>query len=826
MNRRGIGARRGVGRTRGVFHNGAMNRPLRALLLLLTLSAALAHADGAAAQATPKEPEQKVSATFFDEAMKQIADMRAQLVASGLDTDELIQLRNEAGRLAGTADGLLAERIPRLEAVDARLAELGDAPAKGEPAEAADIVAQREALERQRSALDAEIKRAKLVVADGQQLAGEVAEARRNLFRQQISQRTTSPLLPAFWRDVAAASPRDLSRLAALRDAVGVSLAASFDGPHRVPSFAGIAIGLLLLVFGRWWVERLWLRTTADKMPHGRLRRSALALTVLVVSTILPGLGAHAIYLGLNWHDVFVEPFAALARVFVNTVYFGGLVTGLGRALLSANRPSWRLAPIADAVAARLRHFPFVLAVVVVLGFMLNRVNSVIGTSLAATIAASFVVAVLYALTIAVGLAAIQRAQADGDAEVASRPAWVMAALGLATAGVVATLGSASFGYVAFAAFVSGQLIWIPLVGGVFYVLVCVVEDAVGAMLSERSRWVRRTTGMTAQKLGQVEVLLSGVFRLFMLACAIALVLAPLGTGPDELLSRGSRFGNGFAIGQLRVTPSAVFGAIAVFVIGLMLLRAAKAWFDNRFLPTTRFDPGLRTSISTLLGYAGGILVFAFALSALGLSVERIAWVASALSVGIGFGLQAIVQNFISGLILLVERPVKVGDWVALGELEGDIRRINVRATEIQMGDRSTVIVPNSELITKTVRNITLANAEGRVRVRLALPIENDARRVREVALEAIQAQPGILRSPEPGVLLDGIDGGNLVFFLTAYVDSPRNTGGIRSALLIDLLERLRAAGIALSAPQEISLRGNAGPSPADAAGPATTPAD
>ena len=121
----------------------------------------------------------------------------------------------------------------------------------------------------------------------------------------------------------------------------------------------------------------------------------------------------------------------------------------------------------------------------------------------------------------------------------------------------------------------------------------------------------------------------------------------------------------------------------------------------------------MRSSLTTLLGYVGGIVVIAIALSALGIGVERIAWVASALSVGIGFGLQAIVQNFISGLILLAERPVKVGDWVVLGTSEGDVRRINVRATEIQLGDRSTLIVPNSEFITKTVRNMTLRQCRG-----------------------------------------------------------------------------------------------------------------
>src|SRR5690606_7483740 len=127
---------------------------------------------------------------------------------------------------------------------------------------------------------------------------------------------------------------------------------------------------------------------------------------------------------------------------------------------------------------------------------------------------------------------------------------------------------------------------------------------------------------------------------------------------------------------------------------------------------------GMQVSASTLFGYAGGIVAVALAMSAAGIGLERIAWVASALSVGIGFGLQAVVQNFVSGLILLAGRPVKVGDWVSLGGVEGDIRRINVRATEIQMGDRSTVIVPNSEFITKVVRNVTMARPLGVVQVR------------------------------------------------------------------------------------------------------------
>ena len=287
-------------------------------------------------------------------------------------------------------------------------------------------------------------------------------------------------------------------------------------------------------------------------------------------------------------------------------------------------------------------------------------------------------------------------------------------------------------------------------------------------------------------------------------------LVKPLDTDPAELVAQIGQFESGLAIGQISVTPGAIVTAALVLLIGIGAVRGLQRWLLGSYLPTTRLDEAMRNSITTLLGWLGIVIVVAFALAALGLSLERIAWVASALSVGIGFGLQAIVQNFVSGLILLVERPVKVGDWVVIGDIEGDIRRVNVRATEIQMGDRSTAIVPNSQLITQSVRNVTLANAEGRVLFKLPLPLDCDAARVREVVLETLAAHPGVLAKPAPSVLLDGIMGGALVFAVAAYIANPRQAGGVRSDLLIEIISRLRAQGIALSSPMQVAVAAGA----------------
>jgi len=336
------------------------------------------------------------------------------------------------------------------------------------------------------------------------------------------------------------------------------------------------------------------------------------------------------------------------------------------------------------------------------------------------------------------------------------------------------------------------------------YLLMQLGDDLCDALLSSKGGFGARihgTLGLEARLLDQAAVLVSGVLRLVLFFYMVVALMAPLGTDPDELFGRGSSVDHSLRIGDITLAPQALLTALAVACAGFLAIRLLKHWLSERFFPHTTLEPGMRTSIVTLLGYAGAVVVVAVALAGLGISVERIAWVASALTVGIGFGLQAIVQNFISGLILLAERPVKVGDWVVLGDTEGDVRRVNVRATEIQQSDRSTVIVPNSEFITKTVRNVTLDSAQGRVLLRLPAPLDTDARRMRALILQAFEAQEAMLDDPAPSVTLEGIQGGTLTFLAIGYVSSPRQVSGVRSDVLFSILDALREAGLTLSPP-------------------------
>ncbi|HEY3888803.1 MAG TPA: mechanosensitive ion channel domain-containing protein, partial [Caulobacteraceae bacterium] len=220
----------------------------------------------------------------------------------------------------------------------------------------------------------------------------------------------------------------------------------------------------------------------------------------------------------------------------------------------------------------------------------------------------------------------------------------------------------------------------------------------------------------------------------------------------------------------------------------------------RRYLPVTEWDAGVQNSVSTGVGYIGVGIAILSALAVMGLGFAQIALIASALSVGIGFGLQQVVQNFVSGVILLVERPVKVGDWVNVDGVEGNIRRIRVRATEIETFDRSTVIVPNSDLITKKVQNKTLGDPHARIKLELSIGSPADARRASETVLNVAARMPQILKQPKPVVYIDALAAGGAVDFVSyLFVASPRDVYKTRSALYFAILEAFAQAGIALA---------------------------
>lgn len=385
-------------------------------------------------------------------------------------------------------------------------------------------------------------------------------------------------------------------------------------------------------------------------------------------------------------------------------------------------------------------------------------------------------------------------------------PFWGTVLVAAIWAALIAGFGSLLIGYVALGSFIIRQLIWSMLILATAYLLSVLIDDACSVLLRiiKANDQGADPARSPVRARSQAVVLLSGLGRLLVYAMALIMLMVPFGEGPAEWARRAQYLYEGIPIGEMHLRPASILLALAVLVLGLVLVRLLKGWLADRYLPTTALDPGMRMSAASLFGYAGYVVIAALTMMAVGIGLERVAWVASALSVGIGFGLQAVVQNFVSGLILLAERPVQVGDWVSLGDVEGDIRRINVRATEIQMGDHSTVIVPNSEFITKIVRNVTHANPIGRVQFVLTMPVSTDVEKARALMQEVLDETRDVLDEPAPNVMLDGVSANGLAFKLTGYVISPRLVSTVRSTVLFTLLQRLNEAGLPLSTPSTV----------------------
>ncbi|MDO9241590.1 MAG: mechanosensitive ion channel, partial [Methylicorpusculum sp.] len=198
----------------------------------------------------------------------------------------------------------------------------------------------------------------------------------------------------------------------------------------------------------------------------------------------------------------------------------------------------------------------------------------------------------------------------------------------------------------------------------------------------------------------------------------------------------------------------------------------------------------------------GFIIAFMAAISTLGLDLSNLAMIAGALSVGIGFGLQNVVNNFVSGLILLIERPVKVGDWVVVGDQKGHIKKINVRATEIETSDRATLFIPNSELISRPLMNWTHANQTGRLILPVQIAYGTDIQKVKAILLKTAAKHPEIQKYPEPNVLFRGYGESGLNLELRAFLFDVEKVNLVMSDLFFEIDDLFRQEGIEIPYPQ------------------------
>jgi small-conductance mechanosensitive channel len=772
-----------------------------AALLLAALPASFAQA--------PASPPQQAQTAAPDaianlEPHKFALDqLESSLQREGLTDQDLRQARGSLEPLRGDLREAIETLERRLADIDTRLKQIGEAPAIGAPPEETSLAVERARLNQRRGTVDGALKQARLLMLRADDLAERITERRRSMFTRELFGRSSSALDPSFWMQVARTAPDDLRGLSYLGQSWW-NFALSNGG---IGSMAGAVLTLLALGFLGAMAAR-WLSGRDFRPPNSgtRFAKSFYALVSLLrIALTTPAIVGIAI-LVLDGFGLVPPRIMEIALGLVLAVAVATFGRGVATGLFAPEDPERRLLDVKDGTAQMVaRHMIWaarILGTVIFITIVLRTVVAQVYLTVATSALFSAVIAGLLANFLC------KIGANNGDEDDVSQAHWLRGAGWLLVVGIVVALAT---GFIAFAGFLSGRFLVALGVIGALYILLVFTDALFTEVLtasSPRGRAVANFFGLKPRSIELIGTLLSAVLRVLLILVVLLPLLGPWGLFAADFFGVVRDAALGFRVGDVTISITAILTAFVILLVGVLATRGVQRWLTTRFLPRTTLESSLQNSVATIFGYVGVILALLLALAQMGLDFQKIAIVAGALSIGIGFGLQSVVSNFISGLILLAERPIRVGDIINVKGEEGRVQRIHVRATEIETGDNASVIIPNSELITGVVKNWTHANTFSRIVVKVGVAYDSDVEKVRDILLELAKGHPKLMQSPAPVAFLTGFADSAINFELGGVVRNIGDGASVKSDLYFAILERFRAEGIAIPFPQrEIAVR-------------------
>lgn len=752
---------------------------IAALLLVMTPAAAQSTVapDYAAWERSADATEQALDAEAGDETLN---DLRAQIVDWRTQFTE--------------AQGINA---PQIATIRDQIQALGPKPADG-ATEAPETAQRRKELETKLSEVQAPSLAAVEAHSRADALVTRIDRLQRDRQTSALLYRQASPLLPGAWAETLDAVTEYLG---ALGNEVRARLSDGRTGQalrsNGLLIAGALAVAALFLLRGRAFIEALATRLLVGASVRGRAVASFL---VSLGQIVLPVIGLYLFALALTHLDLFGGRGEALLILLPIAGASLFVAHWLGRRLFPRAREVEPILAVQGDRRTEARLHIGILGLSLGLAQMLDgALLPMMGLPAAdpATAAGEGTRGVLSLPLI--GLAALslyrlaqllRRGIRETAAEdVATRDRFVgIATLIAILVAVIAPL-IAAFGYI----HAANALLWPMVLSlGLIGVLI-LVQDFIAdiyAMILRDSDGARDAL---------IPVLIG--FALVLLALPVFGLI--WGMRVEELAELWTRFRNGMSLGGVKISPSGILTFAVVFAAGYMVTRLLQGTMRNTVLPKTRIDKGGQNAIVSGLGYVGIFLAALAAITSAGIDLSSLAIVAGALSVGIGFGLQNIVSNFVSGIILLIERPITEGDWIEVGGQQGYVKAISVRSTRIETFDRTDVIVPNADFVSGQVINYTRGNLNGRIILPVGVAYGSDTRRVAEILMEIAESHPMVMLNPKPNVLFVGFGASALNFEIRAILSDVNQIMSVRSEMNHQIAERFAAENIEIPFPQQ-----------------------
>lgn len=711
-------------------------------------------------------------------------DLEKKIQQSVEDDAALVDIRLQLEDLSRAAlNSALAFRS-RVGDINARIEMLGPAPAAGQPQEPDIVTGERQALASEKAEINAVVASAQNLSIRINGLIDKIGNMRSDLFRNVLTKRyvLSDALSPQVFSDAH-------DEYANFYRAVSSWLTFAFKFKFQAmlaATFMALALAAVLLVGGRRLFGRVFEADASVEEPSYLSR-----LSVAFWSTLLPTLAvgvflASTVFL-FNYYNVLRGDIGVFLNALAAVIAVVFCVNRLTNAALEPRLPNWRLIQVETGPARWLVRLATAMAVVIGVNNFLAVVNDKMGSPLSLTIARSFVATIIVGVILI--LMALLKPYKAADGTWRPWPAWLRftsIALGLFT------IAAALFGYIGLAIFVSLQVVvtgTILVTAYIGFLSAREIGEEGGFADTSIGRWLSTTASYEETALDQLGLVVSVAINVMIVLVFLPLILLMWGFQPGDIQAWGYKLATGLTIGSVTISVTGILTGIIVFVIGYFLTRWFQGWLDGSVMARGRVDTGVRNSIRLAVGYAGVALAGLVGISAAGIDLSSLALVAGALSLGIGFGLQNVVSNFVSGLILLAERPFKVGDWIVAGDITGTVKKISVRATEVETFQRQSVILPNSNLINNAVGNWTHRNKLGRIDIKVNVAYGSDVKRVHAILLEIARGHALVLKNPEPFVLFSNFGPAALEFEIRVFLADVLNGNIVQNDIRFAILD-------------------------------------